>query len=216
MGQIYQGVNINNIIKEFKIKNFIETGTGIGDSLSFMIKFEELNLYSIELMDELYEELIKKFKDENNIKLIKGFSTKELKKLLNIISTDPTVFWLDAHFPGADFAIRNLGYDSQIDNSIRLPLEHELTVISKSNRNIKNDIIVIDDLRIYKDGPYEGGVWGERATLGGTNITFVKELFINTHNIYESYKQQGYIILIPKWYKGDCSDLILGTFKEFE
>ena len=81
MGQIYQGVNINNIIKEFKIKNFIETGTGIGDSLSFMIKFEELNLYSIELMDELYEELIKKFKNENNIKLIKGYSTKELKKL---------------------------------------------------------------------------------------------------------------------------------------
>jgi hypothetical protein len=216
MGQIYQGINVEKIIKEFNIKNFIETGTGIGDSLDFMSKFKDINLYSVELMDELYDVLIEKFKAHNNITLIKGFSTAEVKKLLNIISSEPTIFWLDAHFPGADFNIRGLSYDSKIENSIRLPLEDELRAIANGTRDVKNDVIVIDDLRIYKDGPYEGGVWHERDTLGCSNIDFVKELFCETHTAYESYCQQGYITLIPKWYDGQCSELIIGNFKELE
>ena len=35
----------------------------------------------------------------------------------------------------------------------------------------------MDDLRVYKDGPYEGGNWEYRSQAGSDNIDFVYELF---------------------------------------
>ena len=64
-------------------------------------------------------------------------------------------------------------------------------------RDVSKDIIVIDDIRIYKDGPYENGNFENKALHGGQNLDFVYELLDDTHIIVESYLQEGYLICFP-------------------
>jgi hypothetical protein len=200
MGQIYQAIEFKETIDLFKLKNFVETGTGIGDSLSFVLKNkpENMNVYTIELMKELYDSLVENFESYDKLELINDYSSNGLKLVLSKISDDPTLFWHDAHFPGADFAINGMKYGSESDASIRTPLETELRIIVDSNRNISNDVFILDDLRIYKDGPFEGGNWDLRTLYGVNGIDFVYDLFDETHHIFEAYGQQGFILVFPK------------------
>ena len=62
---------------------------------------------------------------------------------------------------------------------------------------MSNDVIVIDDLRIYEDGPFETGNWDERSKYGGDGIEFIEKLFEDTHYVGRSYNAQGFVILFP-------------------
>ena len=215
MGHIDRCIDYPKVVENFGIKNFIETGTGVGDSLSYVIANSpsDMIFYTIELMEELYFEIIKKFGGKENVNLIKGYSDKEIAALMKEISDHPTLFWLYAHFPGADFNINNLNYDSEKNKDIGIPLQKELESIKNSNRDFTNDIIVMDDLRIYKDGPYEGGNWELRELCGADGNDFVKELFSDSHNLIESYPDQGYAILVPKKYSvDDFTKFVNGNF----
>lgn len=215
MGQIYQAVDVPKLIKRFEIKNFVETGTGIGDSVEYILYSNDsnLNIYTIELMDELYQKLVAKLGAFSNLRLINGYSNIEISKVLKEMSAEPCLFWHDAHFPGADFQINGMGYGSEKNNDIRTPLQSELIEIINSERDISKDILIIDDLRIYKDGPYEGGNWDEREKYGCNGNDFVYDLFEKTHHVYESYKQQGFLTLFPKLYDAsNYEDLIYGNF----
>jgi hypothetical protein len=199
MGQINQAVNVSDVINTFAIKNFVETGTGTGESLGNVLSLpesKELTLYSIELIDQIYEYLTGKFKNDN-LNLIKGYSHEEIVKIMDTISNEPTLFWHDAHFPGADFKIDGATYTSEKDPVKRIPLEYELRGVINSGRDISKDIFIIDDLRVYKDGDYETGNWDLREQAGADNIDFVYELFDDTHIIIESLVAQGFLILFP-------------------
>lgn len=214
MGQIYQAIKPKEVIETFGIKNFVETGTGIAETLSYILNVrpDDLNIYTIELMDELHNQLVEKFKGTKNLNLIKGYSNVEMKGIVEQLSSEPTLFWHDAHFPGADFNINGATYTSEPDPTKRIPLESELRVIKESGRDISKDVFVFDDLRVYKDGPYESGNWNFRKEAGGDNIDFVYELFDETHVIIESYVAQGFLILFP--IDADlevCKDLIEGV-----
>jgi hypothetical protein len=214
MGQIYQAIKPKEVIETFGIKNFVETGTGIADSLSYILNVrpDDLNVYTIELMDELHSKLVEKFEGTPNLHLIKGYSHVEMKNILETLSSEPTLFWHDAHFPGADFNINGATYTSESDPTKRIPLESELRVIKESGRDISKDVFVLDDLRVYKDGPYEGGNWDLRQYAGADNINFVYELFDETHVIIESYVAQGFLILFPVDADIEvCKDLIEGV-----
>lgn len=200
MGQIYQAVKLKELFKEYNIKNFVETGTGIGDTLMEIIinKPEELNVYTIELMDELYQPLVEKFGEIPYIHLLKGYSHEQMGVALGMLSKEPTLFWHDAHFPGADFQIGGATYTSETDPIKRIPFYAELKAIKDSNRDITHDIIISDDLWIYEDGPYEVGNWHLRDAAGGDGVDFVYEMFSDTHHIFKTYVKQGFIIMLPK------------------
>ena len=68
----------------------------------------------------------------------------------------PTLWWLDAHFPGADYG--DAGYGAEEDIDKRLPMEKELKIMVQ-NRDLSNDIIFMDDLRIYVDRDFVAGSW---------------------------------------------------------
>ena len=121
-----------------------------------------------------------------------GPSSSVLPKILHR-HDQPIVFWLDAHFPGE---MHGLPYDSEKDMDLRLPLERELRII-KDIRDTSNDYFIIDDLRIYEDGPFSGGVWQDRLKMGGNGIDFIYQLFESTHTISRDYRNEGYIILEP-------------------
>jgi hypothetical protein len=106
----------------------------------------------------------------------------------------PSLFFLDAHFPGADFGYKT--YEEEKNKDIRIPLEKELETLKKF-KFINKSYLIIDDLRIYEDGPFENGIWDKRFLLGGENIDFIY-YYKETHFIEKNYQKQGFIILKPK------------------
>ena len=194
--------DIESIKRNFNLSYFIETGTGIGNSLKYVLektnenKFDEY--FSIEISTSLYEQclLLKQNYKNQNITLINSNSSDGLKEiLLNIPQNKNVFFWLDAHFPDADH--NNASYNSTTDKHIRIPLEEEIKIIKENRKNCK-DYFIIDDLRIYEDGNFEGGNWRDRSQCGGNGIQFIHDAFSDTHNITKLFNHEGYIIVIPK------------------
>jgi len=201
MGEL-QIFDILSFKEEYNLNVFVETGTGNGHSLKHVLDLSKDNkfrkYYSIEIFKPLYEECLDKFSEYKNhdIQLINDNSYNGLQKIFTeTYSNDNILFWLDAHFPGADFKFTS--YDSTKDKSLRIPLEDEIKLIKK-NRPNNNDVFIIDDLRIYEDGEYEMGNWKDRHLYGGDGIQFIYDAFEETHDITKLNNHQGYIVLTPK------------------
>jgi hypothetical protein len=193
MGIINHPVKLDILAKTYNLKNFVESGTGDGSSMKVAYQTNMFdNLYGIELEKTFYENLLIQF--SNLVKFYNGYSKDEMPKVLNDLDDNPTLFWLDAHFPGSDYGGKS--YNSEKDESKRIPLQVELEIISK-NRNIKNDVFIIDDLRVYKDGPYESGPWKFRESAGAKNCDFIEDLIGETHILVEHHRDQGYMLSYP-------------------
>jgi len=126
---------IIKIAQKERIKNFIETGTYIGETVKSVLPFFD-NIYTIEINRKLYWYNKKKFRKNKNVKVILGNSYKRLQEILPKIK-EPSLFWLDAHYSG--------GITSK---------SNELTPIKKEIKTIlkfwkKNSVILIDDARLF-------------------------------------------------------------------
>lgn len=177
--------------------NFIETGTGEGDSVDYCRKNGCQYIWSIEIHPELYNKAYQRFKNYDNCIIVNSDSVSALEKILFQLDGD-TLFFLDAHFPGADFHYNE--YNTTEKGNIRIPLENELKAICL-NRDLSKhkDVFVIDDLRIYEDGPYEMGNWEQRKQLGSDKgLDFIYKYLGKTHNIKKYYEYTGFVIAIPK------------------
>ena len=191
MGRISHPVNLEKLIKVFNLKNFVESGNGDGSSMKIAADLNLFeNLYGIDLDEDLYNRAVSMFK--SSVKMYNGYSKDEMLKIVGELSDRPTLFWLDAHFPGADY--KGVKYDEEKDDSKRIPLEAELKIISE-NRDITNDVFIIDDLRIYADLP--GGSWEFRSTAGAENHDFIETLIGKTHLLVEHHRDQGYMLGFP-------------------
>jgi len=88
--------NIGNDLKKYHIKNFVETGTGYGDSVEYCNK--ELGIkkiWSIEIQKELAKAARNKFKECQNCRIIQNNSTDGLNYIIPRL-TGSTLFFLDA------------------------------------------------------------------------------------------------------------------------
>lgn len=117
-----------------------------------------------------------------------------------------TIFWLDAHFVGSDGGHNS--YDRDEDLKSRLPLEWELRILEQRILSYR-DVIIIDDVRIYEDGPFERGTFDDAMREQGSSVKRTDispynsidpllEPFAKTHLIYKLYDHQGYAVLLPK------------------
>ena len=207
MGQLNQAIKIKNVLDYYDIKNFVETGTGQAEVVRSVYEAnEDLNIHTIEVVEEIFEQNKIKFSYLKDVSWHLGTSFKILPEILPTFEGN-TLFWMDAHFPGADFGLSSYGDEKDMDK--RLPLKRELESIVQS-RDVKDDVFVIDDLRIYEDGPFEGGNWDERTKYGGDGIGFIEEMFEKTHNVGRSYNAQGSVILFPVT-KEMGDDLLVGS-----
>ena len=204
MGQLNQAIKIKNVLDYYDIKNFVETGTGQAEVVRSVYEAnEDLNIHTIEVVEEIFDQNKIKFSYLKDVSWHLGTSFKILPEILPTFEGN-TLFWMDAHFPGADFGLSSYGDEKDMDK--RLPLQKELESIVQS-RDVKNDVFVIDDLRIYEDGPFETGNWDERTKYGGDGIGFIEDIFEDTHYIGRSYNAQGSVILFP--ITRDMSDNLL-------
>ena len=191
MGRINHPINLEKLVKVLNLKNFVESGTGDCSSMKIAADLNLFeNLYGIDLDEDLYNRAVSMFK--SSVKMYNGYSKDEMLKIVGELSDRPTLFWLDAHFPGADY--KGVKYDAEKDDSKRIPLEAELKIISE-NRDITNDVFIIDDLRIYADLP--GGSWEFRSTAGAENHDFIETLIGKTHLLVEHHRDQGYMLGFP-------------------
>lgn len=194
MGMIQNPTRLKEMCEKFKIKNYVETGVGPGRSMKYVLELGCIEkAFGIELDSRLYETYSDLFSNQP-VQIFHGYSHEQMPKLLKKLNKKSTLFWLDAHFPGADYF--NEGYGNEPDIVKRLPMEEELRCITQ-NRDISNDIIFMDDLRIYVDRDFQQGNWADRKTIGADGYDFVEELIGNTHTINEHLGDEGYLLAFP-------------------
>ena len=199
MGHL-QAFNVQQLINDFSLKGYVETGTGVGDSLGHALNFKDFEkLFSIDFDEDLYKKALINFQD-SRLKLFNDLSRIALPEILETLPTSENyLFFLDAHFPKADFGTDPDRYVKSVTDYGKdaIPLEEELRII-KSYRAFSKDVLVIDDVWIYEDGPFEGGNWRERQRVSIGDRNFVEIIFKASHDIGLFYKQQGYLVLTPK------------------
>ena len=209
MGLLNQAIDIKNVVDFYEVKNFVETGTGIGEVVQSVCEVDStLNIHTVEILKEIYDKNLISFSYLKNVAWHLGQSSDILPTIIPILKGN-TLFWMDAHFPGADFGLASYGDEKDLKK--RLPLQSELEIIVNS-KEVSNDVFVIDDLRIYEDGPFEEGNWSDRKKYGGDGIGFIEEMFDDTHYVVKSYNKQGFVILLPvsRNIENEAGNLLVG------
>jgi hypothetical protein len=142
MGTLSPPFNLDFI----KCDAYLETGTGQCNSLFTALRSKIFKkCYSIDIDTRIVENARKLLP---SAEIFLGESTFTLSSLLrnDLKQYNSILFFLDAHFPGADYF--NEKYDINAPNAI--PLKQELELIKKYRNNCK-DVIICDDARIYSD-----------------------------------------------------------------
>ncbi len=124
---------------------FIETGTYKGQGVKLALEAGFDIVCSIEIDKKRYEENCLRFIDNSNVFLYHGDSSTVLKEILDNID-EPCTFWLDAHYD----------FDGGTRGKELTPIVQELDIIQ--NHNIKNHVILIDDLRDFNRFKHYPGI----------------------------------------------------------
>jgi len=210
MGFINQ-FNIDRIVREFNINNFFETGTWKGDAVAHALQFPFEKIISAEIVHSIADEAKSRFKNEKRVTIVESSSIKALSAELPLVKGN-CLFWLDAHFPGADAGI--VSYDAEKEDDIRLPLEKELSIIHEI-RQSNQDLLIIDDIRVYEDGPYENGNSpADTLPRKDRNLDFINLLFGKTHISMKTYRNEGYVLLFPRLANRLTKDFLDDLFLE--
>jgi hypothetical protein len=177
---------------------FFETGTGLGASLRHALhngRFKKLFSTEIHKQTALKAQAI--FQDKPAVQIINENSTIALKKILPLIDPlEPILFFLDAHFPGE--VSENYSYDQNIHDEVTMPLKEELRII-KTIRPNSRDILIVDDLNLYENGPFDNGnIKKSYANIKDEerDLSFVSEIF-EDKDISRDFRDEGYLILKP-------------------
>lgn len=194
-------LNLHNLTKyvDGGCEIFVETGTGRGTGLEHAKKYKFKQLFSIEIIRQLWKECLEKFKDDSRIHLLHNNSILGIREVFDYVNEDaPILWWLDAHFPGADFQMGS--YDDDHPKHIKNPLEDEVKLITSGYRNFSKDVFIMDDLGLYEPGNYQfdSARLAQFRSKLGLNNKFIYDTLEATHTFRKDYRHQGFLILEPK------------------
>jgi hypothetical protein len=218
MGQLTR-FDLNPLVEAYHLKNYVETGTGLGVSLCHALLCKSFHhLFTVEIDESLansaslHQNINLSKSPHQSVSIVNSNSLIGLRNLLqNKVDDAPTLFFLDAHFPGADFF--NTSYGDSIDNNLTegLPLLLELAEISISRNGAKNDLIIIDDLFLFDNGEFEfdrehpssanslrTSLRQRDMFLGGSLTTVLRLLFGPNRKFNRFYENQGYMMILPQ------------------
>ena len=182
--------DIAELTERFGLLYFVETGTGQAESLTAVTAQHPFRAYHSCDWDEIMVRGSRyRMQDDPRVTIAHARSTEFLEALLAWLPRcSPILFWLDAHFP----------FTNQASGELILPLASELEIITRL-RPDGRDVIAIDDLAIYADGPFrEPLVEGLRPWCPTERgIGFVYEAIGASHYIECHYDDGGYILATP-------------------
>ncbi len=127
------------IITNQNVKIYFETGLSEGNGVRKALSCGFEKIYSIDLCSRWIKEAKENFKDNDNVILIEDDSQNLAEYIKDI--KEKTLFFLDAHNDHS-----NMHYEQ---SDIDCPVIKELEAIKISS--IKNHVIIIDDVRIFKN-----------------------------------------------------------------
>ncbi|MDJ0745519.1 MAG: class I SAM-dependent methyltransferase [Xenococcaceae cyanobacterium MO_167.B27] len=126
-------------LKEYgKVANFIETGTYYGNTAYWASQIFE-RVVTIEYSPIMYQEATQKYGHLKNIEFLCGDSREMLKEVVSKLS-QPSIFWLDAHWSGGN----TYGENDEC------PIIYEIEIINSSPYD---HYILIDDARLFLSPP---------------------------------------------------------------
>lgn len=167
---------------------YVETGTGHANCLGRAFLTNGFTKwYSVDMDEALVANARRAFPIAT---IDCGLSVEMLEKWLKsgeIKDSNKVLFFLDAHFPNADF--NGAKYDVHAPNAV--PLEEELRIIKKYRPNGK-DYIICDDARIYKMDQWQNGAVDWLQVPGG--MSFIYELF-PAERVTVDLRDEGYIFI---------------------
>jgi hypothetical protein len=185
--------DIERLRRQHHLAHFVETGTADGDGTAFASGFGFETLTTIEIMPALAANARSRFSADPRVLVLEGDTSEVLEEVCR--NTDgPALFWLDAHFPGAH---HGADYAAVENVATRLPLEREIEAIAKRRQR---DVVIIDDARIYIDGPFDNGnLPPDWPPLRGVtrSLDFIRKAFAGTHNVAIDYADEGYVLVSP-------------------
>lgn len=197
----FLGTHVRALVRDFGLQHFVETGTGIGESVAFVQGMDFRTIWSCDIEQTQIDRALSAFPDlrgDPRINLIAARSTELLATLPRFPRDEPILFWLDAHFPGTYHGQRK--WADETDPGTRIPLEQELALIRK-HRPENRDVILIDDLWFWLPGSYE---WGDtlpaelRDLCPQGGIGFIEAMYADTHEIAVHREYSGWLSLTPK------------------
>jgi hypothetical protein len=195
--------DIRQLKTKYNTDIFFETGTAEGNGVLTATQFGFKTIYTVEIMAEQVKILKERFKGlfyslDSTVHLIEGDSLTALQKHLPLIQSN-IMFWLDAHYPGADLIQNDISTKIHTyvgaglnDSTIRLPLASELALIKQLRPNHK-DVILLDDLNIYSNNISPEAYWLMPQQRFTEN--FYKDILKDTHTFQQINEMQG--VLIP-------------------
>jgi len=196
MGSL-QRFKIHDFVEKYGLEIFVETGTARGDSLAWAAQCPQFSrLLSCEIEPLLAAGAICRFNDDPRVEVYRTESGNFVG-MAAAARLPPTLWWLDAHYPGAGFGLKEYD-DASVPAAAALPLERELRNLIGQRR--WGDVIIIDDLRIYELGDYEDGPLppGTPGQPTENGADWIRAMFADTHLANKLLHDQGYLILIPK------------------
>lgn len=128
-------------LQRYGLKQFIETGTHLGDTLSYIAQNKTVEAISIELDEAYYRVAVERFKNYRNITVLQGDSGVVLPRLVREL-TQPALFWLDGHYSGGSTA------QGEMDTPVSAELESILA------SPIRGHVVLVDDARCF-DGTHD-------------------------------------------------------------
>ena len=167
---------ILELAKKYKIKNFIETGTYLGDTTNALVDHFD-KIYTFEITKELADLAKKRFENKSNVEVIHGDSGAELQNILPKINGE-VIFWLDGHY--------SEGFVHAKKYSLDTPIVKEIETIFTSNIKDLNNIILIDDAFEF-DG-----------TRDYPTIEELKNIINKYTNRYDVFVKYDIIYIVPK------------------
>tara|TARA_R100000808_G_scaffold25086_1_gene61617 strand:- start:16062 stop:16688 length:627 start_codon:yes stop_codon:yes gene_type:complete len=206
MGQLSR-LPLEELVHKYKPQFFIETGLGDGSGMKYITEGSPLHLcferiFSIEIIEEQVDKLKKELLHPR-LEFIAGESAEVFKELLPRLKGN-IMFWLDAHYPGADIGCGS--YDGEENEKVRLPLEEELNLIKNLRPKDNRDIIMMDDLILYKDcGKNIGDFFHQQEVVDKltprgefSELNFFEKIFQDTHDFELNTSDTYYGFLKPK------------------
>lgn len=124
------------VLRKYLSPVFVETGSHQGDGIQQAIEAGFERIYSIEIHWPNVEYCIGRFKNNPEVTIIHGDSSKVLCPLIKDINKKIT-FLLDAHMSGDGTSFSQTSYIPIIDEICQIQRHH-----------IKNHIVIVDDRRL--------------------------------------------------------------------
>ncbi len=193
MGSLFR-FDLRRYAETYDLPVLFETGTFLGNGVKLALDAGFESIYSVEIVEQYYQANVELFADRPEVTIIEGTSAAALDSVLR--SIEPNIlFWLDAHFPGADGGLS--GYNDCHDEAVKFPLETEIEAIHRHRRG-RDDVIIIDDLNHYETGDFAGGQrLAQIDAPKRASLDFIDHMFGETHHIIRLYDDQGYVLLLP-------------------